>query len=64
MLQGIYLLRGRYCLGFLQRLPIIPPITIEGAETPPLPPELIVNPVAKILANAMVTIESRGAGYG
>ena len=23
--------------------PVIPPITIDGANTPPLPPELIVN---------------------
>ena len=30
----------------------MPPIRIDGPNTPPLPPELIVNPVATIFSNA------------
>ena len=37
-----------------QAPPSMPPINIDGPNTPPLPPELMVSPVATILRRARV----------
>ena len=37
-----------------QAPPSMPPMSIDGPNTPPLPPELIVSPVATILRTARV----------
>ncbi len=38
-----------------QAPPSMPPMSIDGPNTPPLPPELIVRPVATILRTARVS---------